>query len=201
MYTQQHYPRGIPQELPPQRGVTPYPPSRNPDIPKKGVTPRGKPSGSLTWAFSGNCAPPDLAKIFQEPATRLPKIQRADGHILSSPRPRRLHGRHPTPRLTPPPPVRAFSTHRPARSRSWPPFLRPLALWRARYQPAQPATSIPTCMLEWPRRLRTDSALPHLQVFTGCPYVRTCVCALAARSRHEQAQRVGAARHNPHRHY
>ena len=70
-----------------------------------------------------------------------------------SPRPGRLHGRHPTRELTPPPPVlvRAFNTHHLALSRSWPPFLCPLSLWRTRSQPAQPATSLPTCMMERPR--------------------------------------------------
>ena len=50
-------------------------PSRNPEIPKKGVTPRGKPSELPDLGVFRQYAPPDLAKFFQVPATRLPKIQ------------------------------------------------------------------------------------------------------------------------------
>ena len=99
-----------------------------------------------------HCNPGTWRKFFKSLQRDCPKFKGPTAHPLlssasSPPRPAS------TPRLTPPPPVRAFSTHRPALSRSWPPFLRPLALWRARYQPAQPASSLPPTCSNGLRRL------------------------------------------------
>jgi hypothetical protein len=49
------------------------------------VTHRGKPSELPDLGVFKPSAPPDLAKFFKRPATRLPKFQRADeGVFLSS---------------------------------------------------------------------------------------------------------------------